>query len=328
MKALQKNDICYSTVATWNKMFNTDGKERNTLSVEEARSAIDFKIIKEQSYDRSGRPIPKHFHLERDTDHEIIPSVGLGDKFVPVQHIDVFDYIVKEVMPKVPDMSLEMCGTIHGLGTGVIAARLGEVFKIKGDKSPSEMRLLFSNPNSGTGRLTLGFTTVRIVCQNTLMAATRQANADGWRIKHTPGAVINCENALKELASCAQAAIEMKQRSERLAGIGVDSATVKKVLDSLYPLGVDEQSPAYLHMKTMRDEVLRQFEEGETALTFDNDKTAWRLLNAATYPIFNGRKISVKTDRTEIAYKGMVQSRVSEKTTKIFNTVERIALGA
>lgn len=327
MKAITKKDICFSTVLG-NSLFNTDGVERSTISIEEGRSAIDFEIHKKQSYHYDPvageiEAIPHHFHLVRDTDGTMLDAPSVGDQFVPVNHRDIYDFITKEIMTEFPDTKIEIVGTIHGLSTGVISLDFGGLFSIRGDESPSKMRMLYANPCNGTGRLVMGFHTVRIACQNTLVAAIRQASSSGWRIKHTKGAEIHSKEAVAQVCQAAKAAVEMKRRSEILASIGVDSDTMKRALEAIYPSkGLEEGSPMARRIENLREQVLHQFEGGATAQTF-KEKNAWMLFNSFSYPVFNEPKITRKTDKAQVAYLGMVGNR-GEEVLGMFNTIEKI----
>lgn len=324
-------DKCYSTALNGHGAFNFDGVERTELPIDLARSAFDFTIEKKQCFDANGRPVPHLWHLQ-DNEGNFIPCNGLKDGFTPIQHIDTFDYIVNEVMPQIPQMKLEMAGTIRGRSTGLFAAKFGDTFCVKGDNSESELRLFFCNPTNGTGVMNLGFTHVRVVCQNTLRAAIAEAKQDGFKVYHTKGAEMSVNAILNQIASQAKAALEVKARCERLAEIGVDSETVARVLDAVYPLhNLPKESFAYARAKSLREGVMHQFEGGETAMSMKDAKTGWGLFNSFTFPIFNPdeKKLakSKTKDKAEIAYKGMNGS-VAEKVEGIFNKVERVLVYA
>ena len=331
MKAVQPNDVCFS-INTGNRYFNTDGKSRDSISIEEGATAFNFEIHKKANfaYDPvtgNVRQIPGQFHLERSTDGAFIPSASVGEQFVPVQHSAIYDYVTKEIMSKVPQMKLEMVGTLHNCGTGIISASWGDTFSITGDDSPNKLRFIYANPCNGTGRLTMGFHNVRIICQNTLMAAIKQAKGDGWSVKHTKTAEVKCDKILKEIQTAAQAAIEMKRRSEVLANIGCDSRMLNAALDAVYPtMGLEMDSPAYKHLMDKRERVVIQFESGETAQTMKG-KTAWTLFNSFTYPIFNEAKINKNTDLAQVAYKGMLGDTAFQ-VREIFGKVEGLATAA
>lgn len=321
MIAIMDNDVCFSTALGGQNPFNTDKKPRTELSPEEARTALNFHIIKRKSYDKEGRAIPNHYHLVKDTDNSFIPSQAIGEQFTPIQYLDVFDYIVNDIMPKVPEMKLEMCGTIHGGGVGLVATKYGDTFALPGDSSPNQMRLFFNNPSNGRGRMTLGYTTVRVICQNTLVAATKEAKADGWRVTHTKSAPEVTAQAIASIKSQAVAALEMKARSERLARIGVDAATVERCLEAIYPVRNLPEGHARSLLLNIRNAVMEQFEARETAQTIKTT-SAWRLLNSFTYPIFNPDRLPKRKDLAEIQYQGMTGT-TAQKVRRIFDTVER-----
>lgn len=323
MKAMTANDTCYSTVrGKWAGVFNTDGLERDHIDIAEARAALDFKIEKRPSYDANGNALPGHFHLRRDTDDAFIPCPGVGEKFQPVQHLDVFDYIVNDIMPHVPGMRLETVGTIHGAGTGLVTATVGDAFSIRGDDSPHRARLLFSNP-CGRGSLVIGFTNVRIFCQNCIAAARKEARKDGYSVRHTRGAGILVQAAVHSIAVQARTAEALRGRCEWLAGIPVSASHLRRSLDRIYPLRFEEGTPARGRIERARREVAFQFEQGETARTMRAD-TAWKLFNAFTYPVFNPDRLGPRMDLAEVAYKGALGDR-ADKVTRIFAAVEEIA---
>lgn len=324
MKARTNTDKCFSTTA---HMFNFDGVERTVLTPEEAMTAFDYEIITKPCFDENGRKIPNLLHLACD-DGEIIPCRGVCEGFTPINHKEVFQYIVNDIMPKVPEMTLETVGTIRGRSVGIIDAKWGDTFAIKGDESPQELRLHIFNPTNGTGAMVMGFTNVRIFCENRIATANREARKDGLHISHTKNSHLELIGAVEQIRQAAVAAIEMKNRCERLAEIGVNSEMVRKALDAVYPIkNLPEESFAYARMKNLREEVLKQFDEGETHQTMSNKTSGWALFNSFTYPIFNPeekRLAKSKTkDAAEIAYKGMNGS-VAEKVTKIFDKVFKV----
>lgn len=331
MIARMANDRCFSTTPGWGQdksgvgnPFNFDGVERDVIDADLARSAFDFEIIKKPSYDAEGRRIPRQYHLVRSDDNEFIPSGAIGEKFTAVQHRDVLEYIISDVMPQVPEMKLELCGTLHGGGTGLIAATFGDAFTVEGDTSANTLRLFFANPSNGTGSLRMGFTAVRVKCENTLMAALRDISAEGWKIKHTPAAIDRTKTVVLGIQKQAVAALEMKRMCQDLGKIGIDTETFRECLDSVYPLrGLEEDSPQYRHLVAMRDSVVEQFEAGETSQSMTK-KTMWTAFNSFTYPIFNPQKLRKGTDREQIAYNGMT-GFTGQRVRRIFDKVYAVA---
>lgn len=323
MKAIHANDKIYCTVNGGYNPFNYDHLPRTHIDTETARAALDFHIQKKQSYDETGRPIPEQYHLLRDDTNDFLPTRSIGKQFCPIQHRDVYDYVVNEVMPHVPDMKLETCGTLYGGSTGLMTFTIGDMFKVPGDKSPNEMRLFVSNPCNGVGSMIMGFTTVRLFCRNQIAAAKSDASKSGIWVKHTSGGAANVSGFIEVIGDQMIAAQAIRDQSAYLASIGVSAADAERCLDAIYPLWkLEEGSAAHSRMLNVRNEVMRQFEDGETAQSMDG-KTGWSLFNSFTYPIFNPQKIGVKSDAADIDYQGMVGDRAA-KVTRILNTVTEI----
>lgn len=318
MIAMTATDKCFA-INGLAKVFNTDGVNRTTLDPMEVRTAFDFTIGKRPSYDFDGRPIPGHYHLVREDNNEFIPSAGIGKKFEPVQHMDVFDYITNKIMPSVPEMSLETVGTIHGGGTGIIMAKIGDEYHVGGDDSPNSMRLMFSNPCNGYGSLIIGFTNVRLWCQNQIPVAIRQAKADGFSIRHTKNANLYVGDALKVIYASIEKAREIRRKSEGFAKVRINSDFIKRVMDSIYPFNEEGSEAGHTRTENVREEVMAQFESGETAQTIEGD-TAWKLFNAFTYPIYNPTSTKKTVDAAEVAYTGAVGNRAT-KVSRIFNVI-------
>lgn len=320
MIAITPTDKCFATEGQA-KAFNTNGIVRTVLDPIEVRSALDFNIVKQPSYDVAGRMIPGQYHLIREDTNDFIPSVGVGTKFEPVQHLDVFDYICNDLMPKVPEMALETVGTIHGGGTGLVTATIGDKFHIAGDESPNTMRMMFSNPCNGYGSLILGFTTVRLWCQNQIPAAIRSTKADGFSVRHTKNAKQYIGDILKVIYASIEKAREIRSKSEGLARVRINKAFIQRVMDEIYPFKVDaeEGTTGYTRTENRRQEVMAQFESGDTAQSITGD-TAWKLFNAFTYPIYNPTSTKQNVDAAEVAYTGAVGHR-AQKVSNIFNVI-------
>ena len=315
----QSNDVSFSTIkGKLAAVFNTDGVERDAIDPEEARKAFDFTIEKRESYDATGRKIPGHFHLVRNDTMDFIPSSGIGQKFVPVQHGTVYDEIVTKILPAMPELKLETVGTIHGCGTGIVVAKMGEDFHIKGDDSPMYNRLMFSNPCNGTGSLIMGFTSVRLFCQNQIPAALKQAKESGFNIHHTKSADVRVCGAVKAIESQVSKVEMIRQKAQFLASRQVNEAFIKHMLDKLIPNRYEKDSgKGYTRIENMRSDVLTQFDGGETAMSIKGD-SAWKLFNSFTFPIYNPETTDKRMDMAEIAYTGAVGSRAL-KVRKIFN---------
>lgn len=307
-----------------------DGRRRKELNPDEVRTAFDFQILKKQSYDELGRKIPGHFHIVRSDNNEFIPSSGLGKKFVPIQHGDIFDSVVNEiiplandVMPNVPHLRLETVGTLHGGGTGICTVRVGEPFKVSGDSSDCYTRIVFANPCNGRGSIIIGCAIVRERCQSLVPVA-----CGGFSVHHTKNANIHLSNAMKCVLAQIKEADAVRQRMLQLGNCWVktsdDDAFLSKMIDKIHPVTHKKGTAAYTRQFNIRSEVRTQYYGGDVAMSIKGD-TAWKVYNSFVFPIFNPVSMGRNMDFADIFYAGMIGGK-RHLLKRIFDTVSEAAL--
>lgn len=326
MIALTRTDKCYSTISdSLARVFNTDGKRRKELNVDEVSSAFDFDIVKKPSYDEHGRKIPGHFHVVRSDNNEFIPSSGLGKKFVPIQHKDIFDSVVNEIIPlandlmsDVPKLQLETVGTLHGGGTGICTVRVGEPFKPNNDDSNCYVRLVFANPCNGRGSIIIGCSIVREKSQSQVPVA-----CGGFSVHHTKNANIHLSNAMKCVVKQIKEANQVKDKIIEMSTHAVRNDDKESFLDEMvnkiHPFTYKQGTPGYTRQFNVRSEVLSQYYGGEIAMSISGN-TAWKVYNAFTFPIFNPVSLGRNMDYADIFYSGMIGGK-RHLLTRIFNAV-------
>ena len=326
MIALTRTDKCFSTISgNLARVFNTDGRRRNELNVDEVRTAFDFEILKKPSYDENGRRIPAHFHVVRSDNNDFIPSSGLGKKFVPIQHIDIFNSVINEiiplaneVIPNMPKMVLETVGTLHGGGTGICTVRVGDYFTVPSDTSRSYIRLVFANPCNGRGSIIIGCSIVREDGQIQVPVA-----CGGFSVHHTKNANIHLSNAMKCVVGQIEEAQKVISQIYELGATAIQNDDSKSFLDDLiseiHPFTYKQGTPGYTRQFNVRSEVLSQYYGGEVAMSMTGN-SAWKVFCAFTYPIFNPSSLGKNLDYADIFYRSMVGGR-RHALKKIFGAV-------
>lgn len=332
--AMTSTDKGISTASTY---FTHDGNLSEKIDFGEARSLLDFEVITEpifrpngvvvskdgsHTYEVHGEQVPDIYNLVRTDTHDILPiGKSVGREFTPVNHTEMFDFLRDKILPEMPQLVLETVATMYGGASSLITADFGDDFHLPNDQSGHRTRIIFSNP-MGRGSLVLGFTNIRVVCQNTLRAARREVSqsADGFKVQHSTNVQGLVEKALDSIHKQIVDAKSLREMQTVLATTQVNSEQVKNILDAVYPLTkYDKGSTGFTRAENVRAEVMRQFEGGETAQTM-NGKTAWSLFNSFTYPIFNPKKLSARVDKAELAYSGLIGTR-ADKVSGIFSKV-------
>lgn len=172
-------------------------------------SGLDWQVTKESFYLKDQTEVPKMRAVVRSTDRKVISIVGSTYKVT--QNSEVFEFFRRFV--EAGDMEMETAGSLKGGQYVWCLARVKKDFTIGKD---DEMRsyLLLCNPHIYGYSRTVKFTSVRVVCWNTLNFALGAA-LNG---KRTPGRSFSIPHSV-EFNEAAKAA------AERALGIAMEQAT-------------------------------------------------------------------------------------------------------
>lgn len=133
---------------------------------------------------------PREFSTVRmDT---FTPLGTVKGRYEVVQNKDAFSFF-----DAIIDSGEAIFETAGVLGQGeriFVTAKLPDDFLVNGD--PCNKYLLLTNSHDGSSSIIAGFTTVRVVCNNTLQASLRNLS-NKVCIEHTPGAKKRLEEAYK-----------------------------------------------------------------------------------------------------------------------------------
>jgi len=147
----------------------------HALTAEEALAAasLDWQVEKKQIYFRNETGIyteANGFAVVR-TDHQI-PLGIVSDKYIPIQNRESFDFLDNLVMTK--EAKYHTAGALNNGAKVWLLVKLPEKIVILRD-DVIEQFLLLVNSHDGRSCLKVLFTPTRVVCQNTLTLALRQA---------------------------------------------------------------------------------------------------------------------------------------------------------
>lgn len=127
---------------------------------------LDWTVKKQKVFLEDNTEIPRKFALVRDSDERVIDIVGKDYKVT--QNSEVLEFFHKFVTAG--DMEMETAGSLQNGNFIWALARVNADFAIGKGSSADEMRsyLLFCNPHIYGYSRVLKFTSVRVVCWNTL----------------------------------------------------------------------------------------------------------------------------------------------------------------
>jgi phage/plasmid-like protein (TIGR03299 family) len=250
------------------------------------QAGLNWTVSKRPLQTDDGTPIPDHMAIRRDDTRAILGVTGVD--YQPVQNHQVFDFFTR-VADGSP-LRFETAGAFHGGRTIWALAHLPDLtFRIGEDETRSY--LLLSSGHCANRPITIGPTTLRVVCMNTLrMAESRIHEArlrrpgleSGFSLRHTR----NVEEALASVADAYQRTIAAHRSTvqvhEALARIPHTQALERAYFQRVFPLtaeGPDETDRARA-IRRARDERLQTILASPTSRVRGTAGTALSLFHA------------------------------------------------
>ena len=206
---------------------------------------------------------------------EAVALAIVGKEYEPLQNVDAFTFFEPFI-----DNGWAEFHTAGALGNGErvwALARLSEHMVIHGD-DPIDRFLLLSNSHDGSSAVTVRFTPVRVVCQNTLSLA--QADGTGVvSVRHTRNIRDNLKKtqaqALKRLSDAVFARAE--SLFARMAERSMAPAAVDGYLETLFPRTRRQKTQG---LEPTRWGRVKQILDDETVTPSATRETLWALYNA------------------------------------------------
>lgn len=275
--------MAYTNEKPWHGL-GTYIAEAPTVAEMMKKAKLDWSVTKQPLYysktNVEGKPdaeVGDNFALVRSSDGKCLDVVG--KHYRPVQNKDSFEFFNEFV--QAGKAKMETAGSLRGGKYVWGLANLNRSFKLAGNDEVKGY-LLVASPHERGKALITKFTTVRVVCNNTLTLALRNAGTE-FRMAHRSEFDAKMRERAKEVLGIAREqmdefeanarklkAMKMKQRDiiEVLANVYQPDSTMKKLMED-----VDKNtSPS---MKKVLDVLVN-------APGADPD-TGWGVLNAVTY---------------------------------------------
>ena len=140
---------------------------------------MNWEVRKEKIYTGDMKEIPDNFVMVRGDTNE---SLGIvGNRYTPIQNVDGLD-ILDPVIGN--DAVYETAGSLRGGKIVWFLAKLNKEYFLRGNDDRMNQYCLVFLSHDGSKPVSVRFTNVRVVCNNTLSAAIHGAKAE-VTIRHT-----------------------------------------------------------------------------------------------------------------------------------------------
>jgi phage/plasmid-like protein (TIGR03299 family) len=244
-------------------------------------AGLDWTVTTEKVFAASGEIAPALI-TRRSSDNSILGVVGTN--YTPLQNKDAFNFFKPLIESK--EVSIETAGSLRqGKRVFVLAKINRDNSVIKGNDEVSKY-VLISNSHDGTMAVRVGFTPIRVVCQNTLSMSLNSAASKLIRIRHTKNVNENMEK-LREVMNIANAEFEATAEQYRvLASKQIVQADLEKYVKLIFAsskkLVEVEGDLSTIENKKLLKEIQPLFEQGRGNDMPEIKGTLWSAYNAVT----------------------------------------------
>jgi len=152
-------------------------------------------------------------------------------RYQPLQNADAFEFFDPIVGDK--KAYFETAGALgEGERIWVMARMPGAMEIVPGDECMKY--LLLSNTHSGDGSVIVKFTSVRVVCQNTLMLAMKDGQK-AYRVRHSKKMQFKLEELAGFLALTQDVFLNAEEKFKRLAKVQMIGDRLDNYLEAVFP---------------------------------------------------------------------------------------------
>lgn len=298
-------------------------------------AGLDYVVEKTPlttTYDGSTIEVPGKFATIRTDNKNILGVVGADYEIV--QNVDAFTFF-DSIVDDASEIKYETAGAL-GLGEQVfITAKLPTYMRI-GKDDIIENYLFFTTTHDGTGSITAAFTPTRIVCANTLSAATRN-KSHTIRLRHTLNIKSRLEMAHKLMGITNSLNEGLEEIFNQWAKVRITDENVKKLIEAAMNPGKEsitiysqEQREAFsTNFKNTVDEVFEYAMGNDTQQMETTKGTVFGAYNAVTgyfQNVKNFKNDEAKLKSIVMGGTGQVRTQLAfnlcdkySKNTNIFN---------
>lgn len=273
------NSMMYVGEKPWHGLgVKLDNAATSAQAIEAAK--LDWKVSKHPlvtTVQGQFINVPDKFAVVREDSKKVLGVVG--SVYTPLQNKSAFSFFDAVVGEKAA-----MYHTAGALGNGErvwILAKLPGHIRTTGD-DVTEKFLLLSNSHDGTGAVTVMFTPIRVVCQNTLNVAL-SGNDNRAKLRHTMTLGNRIEDVRKALGILNNRFTMFEELSKAMAAKPLTYSGFKDYVKGAGLLPKEEGNGGMsTRASNIMDELSRLFERGKGNDMPGVKGTLWAGFNAVT----------------------------------------------
>jgi phage/plasmid-like protein (TIGR03299 family) len=246
-------------------------------------AGLNWGVSKVNIYAEGAGLINDYYGIMRTDNAKVLGVVKKG--YVPLQNSEAFNYFDPLINSKFIEYE-----TAGALGEGEIIWILAKVkqngtFNVNKNDEVNKY-LLLSNSHDGQSAVSIKFTPIRVVCQNTLSIALNKGETT--RIKHITNMPAKLEDAQVAIENICKIYSGIEELFNKMAAYKMTKDSVKEYFNRLYPV-IDEKlvttDSQFIKRNiniSIQQQLLKNFNEGFGVKELGIGGTLWAAFNAVT----------------------------------------------
>ncbi|GLB30041.1 hypothetical protein LAD12857_19640 [Lacrimispora amygdalina] len=237
-----------------------------------ALAGLDWQVIQKPIETVDGIPIPGFKANIRDIDEKVLGVVT--DRYKVVQNEEAFSF-TDELLGE--GVTYETAGSLQEGRRNWILARLPQRYIISGEEVTPY--LVFMNSHDGTGAIKAAMTPIRVVCNNTLNLALKNAKRI-WSTNHTGNISEKLDDARDTLFYANFYMAELGKAIDSLNRMKLTDRQVYEYIDALFPLLENPTEQQRKNLMQIKEEVKTRYFDAPDLQHVG--KNAYRFINAVS----------------------------------------------
>lgn len=250
---------------------------------------LDYDVTLANLTTTDGLPVTSRKAVVRTDTDDILGVVGTS--YVPVQNREAFAFL--DAIVADGSLRYHTAGALRKGERIWLLAKLPGQIRVRFSEDVSEKYLLLHNSHDGSSALRVHFTSVRVVCSNTLSVAERQGRGEGVSIRHQGDLPSKIRQARDVLGIAARHFDDQEGHFDLMARHYPNYSQVSAYFKSLVP---DPEEGNKARAENVRNELFRLFENGKGQDIPEIKLTTWAALNAVTEYVDHFRPTRAKSE--------------------------------
>lgn len=235
-------------------------------------AGLNWIVESRPIYDNMGNEIPNFKANTRNTDNSVLGIVS--DRYSIVQNAEAFEFTDSLIANG--DITYETAGSLRDGKQIWLLAKMPEKTILNDKFDPY---ICFTNSHDGTGAIKVCMTPIRVVCNNTLNLALKQAKRS-WSTKHMGDIKSKLHEAQVTLGLANSYMENLDTEANRLVNIKISDAELEKYFNELYPIDYNKDSARKIrNVNELKENLFKCLEMPDIK---QYKGTAWGVMNAVT----------------------------------------------